>query len=359
MSFLLPFLADFVSTLQATLGQSHGIVYNQRMKILLTLTAFVGSILLLAGCYGSTPPVVKVGLIASFEELYRDDGYAALHAVRLAVMERNAAGGVAGRQVALVALNDNGWPHEARQQAANLGVDRDVLGVIGPLHGATAAAAGPVLADQGLPWIALGSLAPVQQPSGFALEAEPDRLASQAAQTLAEDGVTGPVALVGDAALPLSGLAGAIWLGDAAGGAVVARSRPPETALIGGPELGSPVFAGRAGPGAAGVPWLSAGPATVSLPAEFVAAYRSLSGVSPSPQAVLAYDAANLLLDAMERAGRQGYALTRPAVLQALLELGAAGWQGLSGPVAWRSDACLATQPCWPRLDPPVFVHRW
>ena len=65
--------------------------------------------------------------------------------------ERNAAGGVAGRQVALVALNDNGRPDEAAMQAAKLGVDRDVLGVVGPLGEATAAAAGPVLTPTACP----------------------------------------------------------------------------------------------------------------------------------------------------------------------------------------------------------------
>jgi branched-chain amino acid transport system substrate-binding protein len=175
------------------------------MKSLLTLTAIVGSILLAIGCYGSTPPVVKLGLIAPFEERYRDDGYAALRAVRRAVQERNTAGGVAGRQVALVALNDNGRPDEARQRAASLAVDRDVLGLIGPLQDDTAAAAGPALAAQGLPWLPLASLTPTGQPADLA-EA--------------------------------------------------------------------------------------------------------------------AYDAAVLLLDAMERAGRQGGGLTRPAVLQALSELG-------------------------------------
>jgi ABC-type branched-subunit amino acid transport system substrate-binding protein len=159
MSFLLP------------LGQLHVSGYNRRMKRLLTLTALVGSVLLALGCYGSTPPVVKLGLIAPFEERYRDDGYAALQAVRLAVQERNAAGGVAGRQVALVALNDNGRPDEARQRAANLAVDRDVLGVIGPLQRAAADAAGPVLAAQGLPWIPLASPAPAEQPSDWAVSA--------------------------------------------------------------------------------------------------------------------------------------------------------------------------------------------
>jgi ABC-type branched-subunit amino acid transport system substrate-binding protein len=209
MSFLLP------------LGQSYDFGYNRRMKSRLTLTAIVGSLLLVVGCYGSTPPVVKLGLIAPFEERHRDDGYTALRAVRLAVQERNASGGVAGRQVALVALSDNGRTDEARQRAANLAVDRDVLGVIGPLQRATADAAGPVLAAQGLPWIPLASAMPAEQPDDLAASA---------------------------------------------------------------------------------------------------------------------YDAANRLLDAMERAGQQRGDLTRPAVLQALNELNAAGW-------------------LW--LDPLVSIQGW
>lgn len=170
-----------------------------------------------AACSGSTQPIVKLGLIAPFEETYRVDGYAALHAVKMAVGERNAAGGVAGRQVALVALNDNGRPDEAAMQAAKLGVDRDVLGVVGPLREATGAAAGPVLTADGLPWLSLSD----QHSDDF-------------------------------------------------------------------------------------VP-----------PAEFVAAYRSVAGVDPTPQAALAYDAAIRLLDAMERAGRSG-PLTRDTVSVAL-----------------------------------------
>ena len=141
------------------------------MKGLLTFTAIVGALLMAAGCYGSTPPVVKIGLLAPFEERYRDDGYSALQAVRSALQERNAAGGVAGYQVALVALNDNGRPGEAGQRAADLAVDRDVLGVIGPLRDDTAAAAGPVLAAQGLSWIPLASPGPAGRPADWAAAA--------------------------------------------------------------------------------------------------------------------------------------------------------------------------------------------
>lgn len=315
--------------------------------------------MLLAGCYGSTPPVVKLGLIAPFEELYREDGYAVLHAVRLAVNQRNAAGGVAGRQVALVALNDNGQPAEARQQAANLGVDPAVLAVIGPLQSATVEAAGPELAAQGLPWIGLASVTPEQQPGGFTLDLAPESVASIAARLLASSGVSGPIARVDDLTSVPDELGGAIWLGDAAGGARLALQLPLQTALAGGPALGSPVFAGRAGQAAEGALWLSAGPGIAGLPVDFIAAYRALAGGDPPPQAVLAYDGANLLLDALDLAGQQDGAITRATVRQALLALGAAGWQGLSGQVAWQEDVCLGGAPCWPRLDPPAVVHSW
>lgn len=316
-------------------------------------------LLLAGGCYGSTPPMVKLGLLAPFEELYRADGYAVLPAVQLAIDQRNAAGGVAGRRVTLVSLNDNGRPDEALRQAANLAVDEDVLGVIGPLHAATAAAAGPTLAEQGLPWLSLASLAAAQQPGGFSLEAQPDHLLAHAEALLHADGIADPLLVSGDAAFAdLPRASGVIWLGDAAGGARLARQLDPQALLVGGPELGSTVFAGRAGEASAGVRWLSAGPATDGLPADFVAAYQQVAGAPPSPQAVLAYDAANLLLDALELAGQERAPLSRPAVLRALVELGAAGWQGLSGPVVWQEAICAA-QPCWLRRDPPLVTHRW
>jgi ABC-type branched-subunit amino acid transport system substrate-binding protein len=131
---------------------------------MLRALAVLGAALAAAACYGSTQPIVKLGLIAPFEEAHRAEGYAVLDAVKLAIGERNASGGVAGRQVALVALNDNGRPDEAAMQAAKLAVDRDVLGVVGPLSEATAAAAGPILAAEGLAWIALVDTTPVAAP---------------------------------------------------------------------------------------------------------------------------------------------------------------------------------------------------
>ena len=90
--------------------------------------------LLLAACNfpGSVKPTVKIGLSAPFEGLDRDLGYEALHAVRLAVRERNARGGVAQRfSVELVALNDLNQADKAAEQARKMAIDPGVLGVLG------------------------------------------------------------------------------------------------------------------------------------------------------------------------------------------------------------------------------------
>jgi hypothetical protein len=92
------------------------------------------ALLLLVGCAfpGSTKPTVKLGLSAPFEGIERDLGYDVLHAVRLAVRQRNAVGGIADRYfVELVALNDFGEADEAVVQAHKMAVDPDVLGVLG------------------------------------------------------------------------------------------------------------------------------------------------------------------------------------------------------------------------------------
>lgn len=93
---------------------------------------------------GSVSPTIKIGLSAPFEGLYRDVGYEALHAVRLAVRERNADGGVGGRYlVEVVALNDFNEAEEAIIQARKMAVDEDVMGVLGGWSEATARASAP------------------------------------------------------------------------------------------------------------------------------------------------------------------------------------------------------------------------
>lgn len=338
------------------------------------------SALVLVRCYGSTAPQAKIGLIAPFEELYRADGYAVLHAVQLAISQRNNTGGVAGNRVALVALNDNGRPHEAELQAQKLALDPGVIGALGPIEASLARAAGPALAGGNLPWITWVAMEVGELSGGFSLAAPPARFGQVAVDSLAASGDVQRVAIFADQPSARSsalqratelGLAawaspasqparlpdvdGVVWLGDAAQGADLVLAQPAGSALtlIGGPELGSPVFTARS---ALPAPWLSSGPNLEALPPQFVEAYHQRSGSSPSPQAVLAYDATNLLLDAMEHALNDEGQLTREAVRRALVRLGREGWTGLAGSVSWSPDAGAGTG--WHWWNAPVLTHQ-
>ncbi len=125
------------------------------------LSDFVGSLflssVLLAACSfpGSVPRTVKIGLSAPFEGRYRDLGYEVLYAVRLAVWQRNEAGGVGRRYlIELVALNDFNEPAEAVRQAREMNADPDILGVLGGWSPAVARAAAPEYSRLGLAFLA-------------------------------------------------------------------------------------------------------------------------------------------------------------------------------------------------------------
>ncbi len=120
------------------------------------VVGLVFSVVLLVACSvpGSVKPTVKVGLSAPFEGLHRDLGYEVLHAVRLAVRQRNEMGGVGERfLVEFVALNDFAETRAAIEQARKMAVDPGVLGVLGGLSPGAAQAAAPEYARLGLAFL--------------------------------------------------------------------------------------------------------------------------------------------------------------------------------------------------------------
>jgi ABC-type branched-subunit amino acid transport system substrate-binding protein len=119
----------------------------------------------------SVDPVVKVGLVAPFEGENRAIGYDAIYSARLAVREINAAGGIGGHRVALVALNDNSDTGLAQENAKSLAVDLSVIAVIGHWLPETTAVATPIYAQANLPLIPVGK-APFLEISSDTLPAE-------------------------------------------------------------------------------------------------------------------------------------------------------------------------------------------
>jgi branched-chain amino acid transport system substrate-binding protein len=124
-----------------------------RILALLLVTAYLP---LLSAC-AKAPPVVKIGWVAPFEGRQRPVGYDTIYSARLGVREVNQAGGLGPYRVALVALDDGGEPELARETAASLVVDPGVLVVVGHWLPETTAAAAPIYAAGGLPFIAAGA----------------------------------------------------------------------------------------------------------------------------------------------------------------------------------------------------------
>lgn len=131
--------------------QSFKLVMGRRNYILALLAVLIA----LAAC-SRVDPVVKVGLVAPFEGRHRAIGYDAIYSARLAVREINAAGGIDGSRVALIALDDGGSPDLARQTAAALALDPGVVAVVGHGLPETTQASETIYAEDHLPFLALG-----------------------------------------------------------------------------------------------------------------------------------------------------------------------------------------------------------
>jgi hypothetical protein len=110
------------------------------------------TVLFLSAC-ASVDPVLKVGLVGPFEGQNRAIGYDVIYSARLAVREINAAGGIGGYRLALVALDDSGDPELAAQAARSLALDPQVVAVIGHWGEETTAVAAPIYAAAGLPFL--------------------------------------------------------------------------------------------------------------------------------------------------------------------------------------------------------------
>jgi len=321
-------LLDRLSCVACRVSPVAAAIRSERLAALLL-------VVLLVSCRvpGAVRPTVKIGLVAPFEGRYRYVGYDLFPAVRLALREVNGAGGVGGYAVELVAYEDGSDPEMASWQARKLGVDPEVVAVVGHFRQETTMAALPVYADLGLPLVASGVLSPSVVEGGggvFWLDAS-----ARAVAAALLDGVDGAVLVddggwLGQALLEASQgepLALVVspddpdWLGRllAAAPSAVLCSADPVTAgevaaalrgggwggeFLGGPELMAadfPAVAGGAAEGAILVtPWPY--PGDVEGGEEFIASYTRLSweGTPPGPTAWLAYGAVRLVLEALE-----------------------------------------------------------
>jgi ABC-type branched-subunit amino acid transport system substrate-binding protein len=323
-------------------------------------------VLLLTACHfpGAVRPTLKIGLVAPFEGRYRYVGYDVIYAVRLALREANAAGGVGGYSVELVAYDDGGDPAMAFEQARKLAVDPQVVAAIGHFREATTAAALGGYAESGIPLVAPA----VFDPSLTQGEATVYRLGPTGAGlagALLERVEGGSVALVSDGGplgAALAERASAIvspsdanWLPTvlaSSADALICDADPlraGEVALalreagwrgvfLGGPELAAADFSAVAGAAAEGAVFVTPYPfpADVLDAADFVAAYQALGPHVPPPGslALPAYEATWVVLEALRQDIAAHGAPTRAGVAAALATVER---DGLLGRIAFDS----------------------
>lgn len=218
-----------------------------------------GLFVLMAGC-SDVRPTLKIGVLAPFEGLHRQAGYAALAAVRAAVADfpYTQAG------ILPLALDDGNRPAQAGRSAQKLLADPRVAAVVGPLSPQLASAVSPVLQPVGIPWYTPERLVGEQWATGL-VEAAAGFARLQGARSLVLAGwntgwpqmdeqewtrVAGlPVRLSDDPAGIQEDTA-VFWMGSPeAGAAYLDRLRQvqPQVLFLLGSAGDDPVFAERAG----------------------------------------------------------------------------------------------------------------
>jgi ABC-type branched-subunit amino acid transport system substrate-binding protein len=291
-----------------------------------TVALFAGLLVLLVACVPSTRPSVKIGLVGPFEGRYREIGEEVIYAVRLAVREANQSGGVAGYTVALAAFDDGGQAGLAAEQARKISVDPQVMGVMGNWLDSTTRAAAPLYAESGIALLAMGTTGELS-PTSFRLwyTASGYRSASPESE---------------HCPLPCDDLEDLSWL----------ESGLPGVSQAGPALWGLHQFPRLAGDLASEVAVLA--PAPLPADAADPAFADRYAGVSSGPRArylaVLAYDAARILLAAIERDILQNGMPTRSGVIAAL---GQTDGDGLSGHFSFNSNREWVEAKGW--------VYRW
>ncbi|NMB44814.1 MAG: branched-chain amino acid ABC transporter substrate-binding protein [Firmicutes bacterium] len=127
--------------------------------VLLATTTVLGS--------AAKLPPIKIGAAGPYTGDVSKIGLDGLNAIKMAVDEANAAGGIGGRMIEIVEADDAGDPSKAILVAEKLAMDRAVIGVVGPMNSATVQAALPTYQRVGLPIISQSATYPNLTEMGY------------------------------------------------------------------------------------------------------------------------------------------------------------------------------------------------
>lgn len=355
----------------------------------LLVCTLLASLLATSGCQSGTGTalswrgLVKIGLALPFSRYDASTAENALHGARLAIDETNAAGGIKGIRLELVALDDRNSPEVAAQNAREFAVDPAVVTVLAHLNSDSGALAASEYASRALPVVGLGitwrgfrvagtpyaiSLAPDDKAWGELLARGMAVLGVRNVQILAADTIgarsqaeavarqlqDSGVSVADMGILPASSLAfplsaysisdtaqtAFVFCGPFAQAGSVAMSLLRDSnhslfvALGDASALG---FSRLVGDSAGrvyyvtqtndGVPYQASG---------FADRYRARFSAEPHIYASLVYDGIGYLTDVARRVDRDSGRVTRELVAKEVL--GHALYQGVTGSLAWDGD---------------------
>ncbi len=303
------------------------------MRRLLLLVLPVLLLIMAAAC--NVPrQVVKIALVAPFEGYYREVGYDAFPAMRLALRQQIIAGGVGNYEVSFVAYNDNADPFFAERVAHNVVQDESVMAVIGHLRRDTTQQALPVYVDglRSLPVIVTDIPADAIPEGEMVFRLGPTTEALTEALRRCPNTAKPPIG--SDVPINTS------WLQPYKG----ALNTDVLTHL---PDFLSPAAVSTIGTQIAGLCFSAITPYPRDLPAaeQALSTFAEVSETTgAAPRSISAYDATRLLLQAIAEDVHSHGRPTRAGVAMALKSI---RYNGLLGPIQFDANNRWADAPVW------------
>ncbi|MBZ2170945.1 ABC transporter substrate-binding protein [Nitratidesulfovibrio sp. SRB-5] len=133
--------------------------FSRRVVLAAVAVAVIGMLLTATLTLTREPATVRIGFVGQLEGLTSDLGVQGRNGAQLAVEHLNAAGGVAGRRLELVAEHDGNTPEEARAAVSRL-LARKVQAGVGHMTSGQTVAALPLWEAAGVPLISPTTSAP-------------------------------------------------------------------------------------------------------------------------------------------------------------------------------------------------------
>ena len=122
--------------------------------------ALLAVLVLLAGCGPKKAPSIKVGIYGSLTGTTATFGKSTLNGAQLAFDELNAAGGIGGKKIEYVAEDDQSKAEEAATAVQKLINQDHVVALIGEVASSRSLAAAPIAQQNGVPMISPSSTNP-------------------------------------------------------------------------------------------------------------------------------------------------------------------------------------------------------